>query len=86
MARRSRVVLMVQEAGRRWAHTARQAGRASESCLHMVCDGAEWIGLQARAVFGADATLLTDYTDTIAEKELPWTVWTVLPEKREKGP
>lgn len=51
----------VQEAGRRWAHTAREAGRALASPIHVVCDGAEWIGLQAREVFGTDATLLTDY-------------------------
>lgn len=51
----------VQEAGQRWGHTARQAGRALESSLHVVCDGAEWIALQARTVFGADATLLTDF-------------------------
>lgn len=51
----------VQEAGQRWAHTAKQAGRALASPIHVVCDGAEWIALQARAVFGADATLLTDY-------------------------
>ncbi len=51
----------VQEAGRRWGHAAKQAGRALESRIHAVCDGAEWIALQTREVFGADATLLTDY-------------------------
>jgi hypothetical protein len=51
----------VQEAGQRWAHAAKEAGRALESRIHAVCDGAEWITLQAREVFGADATVLTDY-------------------------
>jgi hypothetical protein len=51
----------VQEAGRRWGHAARQAGRALPSRIHAVCDGAEWIAIQTREVFGADATLLTDF-------------------------
>jgi hypothetical protein len=51
----------VQEAGQRWGHAARQAGRALESRIHAVCDGAEWIAIQTREVFGADATLLTDF-------------------------
>ena len=51
----------VQEIGRRWGHAAKQAGRALGSHLHALGDGAEWIALQTRAVFGRDATLLTDY-------------------------
>ncbi|MEQ1850618.1 MAG: hypothetical protein ABMA01_03400, partial [Chthoniobacteraceae bacterium] len=51
----------VQEAGVRWGHTAKEAGRALQSRIHAVCDGAEWIALQTREVFGADATLLTDF-------------------------
>ena len=51
----------VQEAGQRWGHAARQAGRALESRIHAVCDGAEWIAIQTRETFGTDATLLTDY-------------------------
>ena len=51
----------VQEAGVRWGHTAKEAGRALESRIHAVCDGAEWIAIQTREVFGADATLLTDF-------------------------
>lgn len=51
----------VQEIGRRWGHAAKQAGRALESRLHVVGDGAEWIALQTREVFGDDATLLTDF-------------------------
>jgi hypothetical protein len=51
----------VQEAGQRWGHAAKEAGRALKSRIHAVCDGAEWIALQTREVFGADATLLTDF-------------------------
>ena len=51
----------VQEAGRRWAHTAKRAGRALDSRIHVVADGAEWIRRQAREVFGQDATMLTDF-------------------------
>jgi hypothetical protein len=51
----------VQEVGRRWGHAAKQADRALESHLQVVGDGAEWIALQTREVFGDDATLLTDY-------------------------
>jgi hypothetical protein len=51
----------VQEAGQRWGHTAKQAGRTLASRIHVLCDGAEWISLQAQAIFGTDATVLTDY-------------------------
>jgi hypothetical protein len=51
----------VQEAGVRWGHTAKAAGRGMASRIHAVCDGAEWIAIQTREVFGTDATLLTDY-------------------------
>jgi hypothetical protein len=51
----------VQEAGRRWGHAAKKAGRALASRIHVVADGAEWIALQCREVFGDDATLLTDF-------------------------
>lgn len=51
----------VQEAGRRWGHALKAAGRGLASRIHAVCDGAEWIGLQTREVFGEDATLLTDF-------------------------
>ena len=51
----------VQETGVRWGHTAKEAGRGMASRIHAVCDGAEWIARQTREVFGADATLLTDF-------------------------
>lgn len=51
----------VVEAGRRWGHCARDAGWALESRLHVVGDGAEWITLQRREVFGEQASQLTDF-------------------------
>jgi hypothetical protein len=51
----------VQEAGRRWGHAAKMAGRSLTSRLHVVADGAEWISLQTREIFGKDATLVTDF-------------------------
>ena len=51
----------VQEAGLRWGHVAKQAGRALESSIHVVCDGAEWLRIQAREIFGDDGRFLTDY-------------------------
>lgn len=51
----------VEEAGRRWAHSARQAGWALESSIHVVADGAEWIERQSKEVFGNQATLLVDF-------------------------
>ena len=51
----------VQETGVRWGHTAKEAGRGMQSRIHAVCDGAEWIAIQTREVFGADATLLSDF-------------------------
>ena len=51
----------VDEVGRRWGHCARQAGRGLNSQVHAVGDGAEWIRLQTREVFGRQATFLCDY-------------------------
>lgn len=51
----------VQEAGQRWGHVAKEAGRALESSIHIVCDGAEWLRIQAREIFGGDGRFLTDY-------------------------
>jgi hypothetical protein len=51
----------VAEVGRRWGHCARDAGWALESRIHVVGDGAEWITLQRREVFGDQATQLTDF-------------------------
>jgi len=51
----------VGEAGRRWGHCARDAGWALESRIHVVADGAEWIRLQSREVFGDAADVLVDF-------------------------
>lgn len=51
----------VAEVGRRWGHCARRAGRAINSQVHALGDGAEWIRLQTREVFGAHGTFLCDF-------------------------
>ena len=51
----------VDEVGRRWGHCARQAGWAINSQVHALGDGAEWIRLQTREVFGSQGTFLCDY-------------------------
>lgn len=51
----------VEETGRRWGHCARDAGWALESRIHVVADGAEWIGIQTREVFGDQADMLIDF-------------------------
>jgi hypothetical protein len=47
----------VAEAGQRWGHCARQAGWGLNSHIHAMGDGAEWIELQSREVFGLQAHL-----------------------------
>lgn len=51
----------VQEVGRRWGHCARRAGWGLNSQIHALGDGAEWIRLQSREVFGAQGTFLCDF-------------------------
>jgi len=51
----------VDEVGRRWGHYAHRAGRGLNSQVHALGDGAEWIRLQTREVFGQQATFLCDY-------------------------
>ncbi len=51
----------VDEVGRRWGHCARRAGRGLNSQVHALGDGAGWIRLQTREVFGQQATFLCDY-------------------------
>lgn len=60
----------VDEVGRRWGHCALGAGRGLNSQVHALGDGAEWIRLQTREVFGQQATFLCDYyhvTEYLAE-------------------
>ncbi|MCI0352869.1 MAG: hypothetical protein L0Z53_25895, partial [Acidobacteriales bacterium] len=51
----------VEETGRRWGHCARQAGWGLNSRIHAVADGAEWIRLQCREVFGEQGHFLCDF-------------------------
>ena len=51
----------VEETGRRWGHVTRQAGWGLNSRIHTVGDGAEWIQLQSREVFGKQARFLCDF-------------------------
>jgi hypothetical protein len=50
-----------EEAGQKWGWAARQAGRALSSKIHGLGDGASWIELQLREIFGQDAEYLIDY-------------------------
>lgn len=51
----------VAETGRRWGHCAKQAGWGLNSRIHVVADGAEWIGLQSKEVFGRQGHFLCDF-------------------------
>jgi len=51
----------VEELGRRWGHCAREAGWGLNSQVHALGDGAEWIRLQTREVFGSQATFTCDF-------------------------
>jgi len=51
----------VDQAGRRWGHCSRRAGWGLNTRIHALGDGAEWIRLQTREVFGEQARFLCDY-------------------------
>jgi len=51
----------VEQTGRRWGHCARQVGWGLNSHIQVLADGAEWIRLQSREVFGSQATFLCDF-------------------------
>jgi len=51
----------VDEVGRRWGHCAQRAGWGLNTQIHAVGDGAEWIRLQTREVFGDQGTFLCDF-------------------------
>lgn len=53
--------LEVDEVGRRWGHCAREAGWGLKSQVHALGDGAEWIRLQTREVFGQQGSFLCDF-------------------------
>jgi hypothetical protein len=50
-----------EEAGYIWAHCVKAAGWATNTHVHVVSDGAEWIARQAKAQFGESATRLIDF-------------------------
>ena len=51
----------VEETGRRWGHVTRAAGWGLNSRIHSMGDGADWIRLQSREVFGGQAHFLCDF-------------------------
>jgi hypothetical protein len=51
----------VEQTGRRWGHCARAAGWGLNSRIHTVGDGADWIRLQSREVFGDQGSFLCDF-------------------------
>lgn len=51
----------VDQVGRRWGHCTRQAGWGLNSRIHTLGDGAEWIQLQSREVFGSQGRFLCDF-------------------------
>jgi len=51
----------VAETGRRWGHCTREAGWGQNSRIHAVGDGADWIRLQCREVFGRQGHFLCDF-------------------------
>ncbi len=51
----------VEETGRRWGHCTRLAGWGSNSSIHVLGDGAEWIRLQSQEVFQGQGTFLCDF-------------------------
>ncbi len=51
----------VAEVGRRWGHCARSAGWGLNSEIHALGDGAEWIRLQTKEVFGRQGRFTCDF-------------------------
>jgi len=51
----------VEATGRRWGHCARAVGWGLNSQIHGVGDGADWIRLQSREVFGDQGSFLCDF-------------------------
>ena len=51
----------VDQLGRRWGHCARRAGWGLNSEIHALGDGAEWIRLQTREIFGEQGQFLCDF-------------------------
>jgi len=51
----------VDEVGRRWGHCAQRAGWGVNSQIHALGDGAEWIRLQTKEVFGPQGKFTCDF-------------------------
>jgi Uncharacterised protein family (UPF0236) len=51
----------VDEVGRRWGHCARRAGWGLNSQIHALGDGAQWIRLQTKEVFGQQGRFTCDF-------------------------
>jgi hypothetical protein len=51
----------VDQIGRQLGHCAKEAGRGLKSDIHCLGDGAEWIRLQSREIFGDRGRFLCDY-------------------------
>jgi hypothetical protein len=51
----------VEETGRRWGHCTRLAGWGTNSSIHVLGDGAEWIRLQSQEIFQSQGTFLCDF-------------------------
>jgi hypothetical protein len=51
----------VEDTGRRWGHCTRQAGWGSNSSIHVLGDGAEWIRIQSQEVFQKQGRFLCDF-------------------------
>lgn len=68
----------VESLGYRWSHCAGEAGWGLNSHIHVVSDGAAWIGRQQQACFGPQATHLLDlyhvmeYLAAAQKAHAPW--------------
>lgn len=68
----------VESLGYRWSHCAGEAGWGLNSHIHVVSDGAAWIGRQQQACFGPQATHLLDlyhvmeYLSAAQKAHAPW--------------
>jgi len=54
-------ICTVEQTGRRWGHCTRDAGWGLNSRIHALGDGAPWIRIQAREIFGGQGTFLCDF-------------------------
>jgi hypothetical protein len=77
----------VEELGYRWSHCAGAAGWATKSRIHVISDGAAWIGKQARECFGSHCSHLLDLyhvTEYLAAAQKARRDWSNNPQWLEK--